>query len=482
MKSINPLCGKIIIQGTLLCQSPLHIGNGNRERSELDILLDSRQQPFIPATSLVGVLRHAVEHMMSPDDQTVYQNMLKCFWGYTENQEGHQSLLRCSDLHLSEDGSATVIIRDGIKIDHLTGIVEDAEKYDYELVEPGACFALNLELRYRQSEREFVKRMASTLYTMLANGDIRLGAKTNNGLGEIVLVRERSTIYHFDFSDQDAILHWLSKQNWDQHTVTPKVLSPTFKRTEDRLCLDVTLRLKDSLIIRSYASDPKMPDAVHISSQGKPILTGSSLKGAIRARAERILNTIGGKPAAPILNSLFGCVVKRDDPHNTSEKRAAPIFAEVDKEEKISRKGRFRVQEVLLPNYQAELQTRIKIDRFTGGTIESALFDSMPLFNDQNQEIKHIRFFIEECNAHEVGLLLLILKDLWQGDIAIGGEKNIGRGVFEGLEATLDWKEKTFRIDKVLNVSAEHEEEAPKAMLQSYVKALHDYMKEESHA
>jgi len=32
-----------------------------------------------------------------------------------------------------------------------------------------------------------------------------------------------------------------------------------------------------------------------------------------------------------------------------------------------------------------------------------------------------------------------VLKDLWCGDLAIGGEKNVGRGVLKGLSATIRW-------------------------------------------
>ena len=33
--------------------------------------------------------------------------------------------------------------------------------------------------------------------------------------------------------------------------------------------------------------------------------------------------------------------------------------------------------------------------------------------------------------------MLLVLKDLWLGDLAIGGEKGIGRGVFQGKSAVI---------------------------------------------
>lgn len=465
----NPIAGKIIIQGKLVCQSPLHIGSGTDERSDLDVLLDSQQRPFIPATSLVGALQSALEQSLSADDKHRYRKNLKQFWGYTEHDQGQQSALRCSDLPLWNDHEpAQTEIRDGIKIEHTNGMVKDQGKYDYEVVERDTAFALNIELNYRyrknsadpSAERVFTEKMARTLYDMLTKGEVRLGAKTNNGLGAVQLSAEEATLYHFQFSHADHIVCWLTKANqkkamhtdWRNQIITEADLKPAFKRNRNQFCLDVTLRLKNSLIIRSYSADPKMPDAVQISSKGKPVLTGSAFKGAIRARAERILNTLG-KPSDRILKMLFG-----------------------NEEKGSARKGRLHVAEVLLPDYQAELQTRIKIDRFTGGTIESALFDSMPLFSrDQDPAIKNVHIVVEDCQPSEAGLLLLVLKDLWTGDLAVGGEKNVGRGVFQGLQANLAYQGKTFQFEQcetTLKVSCEQESN-PTQALQTYVDALH---------
>jgi len=67
-----------------------------------------------------------------------------------------------------------------------------------------------------------------------------------------------------------------------------------------------------------------------------------------------------------------------------------------------------------------------------------ALFDSMPLFS-RGEEIKDITITITDYKDYEAGLMLLVLKDLWTGDLAVGGEKNVGRGVFEGISATINW-------------------------------------------
>ncbi len=52
--------GKIVLQGQIQNLSPLHIGCGSGDRSDLDILLDENDKPFIPATSFCGVLHHAM--------------------------------------------------------------------------------------------------------------------------------------------------------------------------------------------------------------------------------------------------------------------------------------------------------------------------------------------------------------------------------------------------------------------------------------
>ena len=50
----------------------------------------------------------------------------------------------------------------------------------------------------------------------------------------------------------------------------------------------------------------------------------------------------------------------------------------------------------------------------------------------------------------EIGLLLLLLKDLWTGDLPLGGESSVGRGRLTGewATATIDDNEWTFQADE----------------------------------
>lgn len=322
-----------------------------------------------------------------------------------------------------------------------------------------------MEFSYRASNKAFVRQMVATIYDLLQNQRIRLGAKTNSGLGEIKLLEDTVRIYEFDFTQKTAVWNWLTRTLNDEQKITVAQLGTPFTLNHNTFTITADFRLKNSLIVRSYSSDPNMPDATHIKSGDKWVLPGTSLKGAIRARAERILNTLGqNSRTETIINDLFGFVKEPD---------------QVREGEPPAQKGRLRIEEQPIEHVVAEQQTRIKIDRFTGGTIESALFDTMPLFSETQTPAQQIRItmHIRDYHDYEAGLLLLILKDLWTGDLAIGGEKNVGRGVLAGNRADILVNGKTFRLDQDLNVHVEPQDtlQDPKMILQGYVQALQTY-------
>jgi len=416
--------GKLLISGFVRTESPLHIGCGSDQRSDMDILLACEGKPFIPATSFVGVLRSLIKQ-----NDAEFEKKADKFWGYARGEEGQQSAIRCSDLVCQSE--KPIIIRDGIKLDSRNGMVKHQGKYDYEILERGAEFSLNMEFSYTSADYDFVKTMTATIYHLLANGKIRVGAKTNNGLGEIRLAENNTKIYRFDFSKKQNVFQWLIKRDKKdfspENIIKAELLGTPFETAANRFCMDITLELKNSLIIRSYPGDPEMPDAVHMKSSDDWVLTGSSFKGAIRARAERIAKTIG--KSDKIVKELFGFV---------DENKAGKGG---------SKKGKIRVREIVLPKFAAELQNRIKIDRFTGGTIEGALFDTMPLFCNSSEKVEKVIIEVPKCHPAEAGLLLLVLKDLWTGDLAVGGEKNVGRGVFKGTKAIIEWDNEKFVID-----------------------------------
>ncbi len=399
------LTGKLLLRGRLELKTPVIIGSGETDVTDIVVLKDSEGKPYIPATSFVGVLRHYFEEEI---DHSISDGQLDYFWG-SRKANGYQSALICDDLNTEDEPK--IMVRDGVTINHKNGIAKRRAKFDYEVVEPNISFDLNIEINIREAyDKTIFKRILKTIVDALKAGDIRIGAMTTKGFGICKL--DDVSYYEFDFSKKEDVFSWLKREfNKEQ------VLSvDSFPIKSKEFLIDAWFKIKSSLIIKSYSGELKAPDAVHITSNNNPVLPGTSLKGAIRDRAIRIINTLGESNEEAI-KQLFGWINEK----NKNEKY----------------KSRIIVDETVINNVTEEAQHRIKIDRFTGGTIKGALFDSMPLWTTNDTKAVHITMKIKDYKDWEAGLLLLILKDLWNGDLPIGGDKNVGRGILKGLEANI---------------------------------------------
>lgn len=423
--------GKIVLKGKIKLLSPALIGSGRDERTDMDLIRDTDGRPFIPATSFTGVLRHSLK--ISEDKEK-----LKRFWGSEGAGEDYcQSAFYCNDLTIS-DNNFQISLRDGVAIDSKTGRAKDMAKFSFEVIERDTLFDLYIEIDLIEGHEEYFKRLLATIIENLQKERIRIGAKTTNGLGRLRL--EDYQVFEFNFKEKDHLLKWLKGELPEPSELKVQPLSGGDNDFE--LCAYFTL--KNSLLVRSYTGEPELPDAVHIKSANSPVLPGSSIKGAVRARAERIINTLG--KSGQIIKELFGYV---------------------DEIRKDARKGKITIEEALLPDYPSEVQTRIKIDRFTGGVMEGALLETMPLFSDRKGDKKlKLTITITDCKDYEAGLMLLILKDLWTADLPVGGEKAIGRGVLEGREAEITYKGKHYKITEDLKVEPEEGKRDLEALVQ----------------
>ncbi|MBI4854563.1 MAG: hypothetical protein HY819_22420 [Acidobacteria bacterium] len=455
----NKVKGKILIKGIIQCLSPIHVGSGKSKHSDSDIQFDTIGNPFIPATSFIGVLRHEFEELRSEFEklEPEWEQKFKDFWGYTEKENSQQSAIFSSDLTFLADKPAEIFIRDGIRIDNKKGIAQEHSKFDFEVIERDSRFQFYIELTYHEKNEIFVKISARTIYDLLKKGHIQIGAKTNTGLGKISLLEDKTTVYVFDFSKKKDVFYWLTQNFSQENAISLKDLDLDLARplsySNGYFSIITRLKLKNSLIVRSYSREPEMPDTTQLKSKNDFVIPGSSLRGAIRSRAERIARTLDLKNVEQIITELFGNV----DDKNRS---------------KTATKGKIRIEEINLKenDFKAELQTRIKIDRFTGGVIEGALFDSMPIFAPSKENIVTIEIKIQNYKKREAGLLLLVLKDLCSGNLAIGGEKNVGRGVFEGISTEVSWDKEKIVLEKDISKLSSDK----KRKLEDFVYALQE--------
>jgi CRISPR/Cas system CSM-associated protein Csm3 (group 7 of RAMP superfamily) len=470
-----------VIEGDLVLQTPTHLGNGDTDGIvDMPLLLDEATgRALLPGTSLAGALRNYLRERRHGFEKRAPDALIEAlFGGEKGNDEGNQSALIIDD---ALGAMPQIELRDGVRIDPITrtakidvdnGILR-GYKYDLQLLEAGTTFPLRMELLLsRGNDQQQMKQMLALALHGLEAGEVAIGLRKRRGFGVCRVERWRVTRY--DFTKPTDLLAWLAEDHPDwkfapgdqrsgQHIAD--LLGVSLERVEDRrnLCrIHAHFIIDGSLLIRAgFGEQDRGPDTVHLHSARpggarKPVLSGTSLAGALRHRAERILRTIGNAAqATTMIDNMFG----------------PARITSGDKQK--ARSSRLIVSETVIENPVNLVQNRIRIDRFTGSVHGTGLFNEQPVFG-KNDTLVTITLTLRNPQDAEIGLLLLLLKDLWTGDLPLGGEVGIGRGRLKGVEAVIEtpqYKAKPLTIsavdgDRRLTVS-------DRSTLERYVAALH---------
>ncbi|MGB3207558.1 MAG: RAMP superfamily CRISPR-associated protein [Crinalium sp.] len=458
---------RIIVRGTLILATPTCLGSGDADSpTDLPLLRDSiSDRALLTGASIAGALRNYLHEYEQGYNKSAVSNSLatKLFghlFRYESNpkkpliaEEENQSPLIINDALSSK--VPIVELRDGVKIKGTTGTADDGAKYDLELLEAGTEFNLYFELLIEQDEDTLKEALALALKG-LEKGEISIGIKKHRGFGCCHV--EKWQVWEFNLQKPKDRIEWLKFDHWSETLSTKKAPQASIVSAlggvslkqqvdrRDRLFIKAKFKLASPLLIRSSQNFIKnskscAPDVVHLRSKRKgklePIISGTSLAGVLWHRAERIVTTL--EKDLKIVYAVFG-----DVKENNQEAKAS----------------RLAVYESVIEDTDDLVQSRIAIDRFTGGTYHGALFHEQPVFGvekkveakkskkDKNKSkpietFKHLELKIElrQPDQHEIGLLLLLLKDLCTGDLPIGGTSSIGRGRLQGVEATISWQQ-----------------------------------------
>jgi len=416
---------RIFIEGSLSLLSPAHFGNGESSpMSEMPLMLDPFDgKALLTGTSIAGALRNYLRQREvgygEKGSETALHNQL---FGKEESEDGSQSWLITHDARAE---STNVELRDGVVIKPDTRTAEDKKKFDFELLEAGTKFPLRFELLIpKSSQAQSIKRALAIALQGLEKGEIMLGARKRRGFGRCKV--ENWNIWHYDLTNTQGMLAWLEQEHVNEIKGLDiyKLLCYEVDTQDARtiFSIDVDFALMGSLLIRSGFGDVNSPDAVHLHSKrdcnSRPILSGTSLGGVLRSRALRITKTIQHPDPQGFIDEMFG-----------------PKFEE-DSSDILPSASRLWVEESVIDNPVELVQSRIKIDRFTGGAYPGALFSEQPVFAQANTQV-NIKLTLQNPLKGQIGLLLLLLKDLWTEDLPLGGESSVGRGRLSGIRATL---------------------------------------------
>ncbi len=424
------IMGRYTLTGTVKLVSPLIIRAGVYN----DILNDTVDdivvtyhdgQPFIPGTSLAGVLRQTIQDIQPDVDNVLF--------GSIDEHKGTQSALQINDIPLE---NTNISVRDGICIDDVLGVTKDGAKYDFEIIESGAYGTLRIDCVVRechQNQFDMIEDSLKTLANLLKNG-ISIGARTVNGFGRIA--SEDISLEHYDFTKPESVQAWLLRKSGAMITIPE---APMVAKRD--LIIDMDCYLEDTILIKSIFEAGWEDKSLTL------FIPGTSVKGVLRHQCARILHVLGR--GATMTNKLFGY-------SNDKTKK--------------SHKGRVLVNEVYFDTaYTQEEQHRIRVDRFTGGVMNGALFADHPLRNTKGDKLTfplHIR--IKDCSDSEAGLAMLLVKDLMTGQVTMGANRTIGCGRIRGNSVTIRYHDESYVIDgtgKVITGQVE--------TLESLVQSLH---------
>lgn len=488
---------RIVVEGNLVLQTPAHLGNGDgNDLVDMPLLTDplDERMPLLTGASIAGSLRGYLrerEHgFRAKVAGATNSNSVLLFGGSKGIDDGEQSPLIIED---ALGRKAAIELRDGVRLVGASRTSAEEKLFTIEMWQAGTTFPLRFELIVRDyDDVSALKRALATALAGFNNGGITLGARKRRGYGQVSV--EGWRVKEYNLAMVADLLDWIVNG-------ANELSGPASSDIVQALGVDETIadqrrvfRLKGefsldgSLLIRSgngpdseektaKVTPGQRPDMIHLHSarpasptggtrKQMPIISGTSLAGALRARAFKIAHFIaqptaeGKKAAQDLVESMFGTDMDHLKPGAQPEASRMTVS-----EHEVS-----DVQNTLVQN-------RVSLDRFTGGARDSALFSQQLLFGgSQSQVIVDLN--LANPQEYEIGLLLLVLKDLWTSDLPLGGEISVGRGRLRGQHCHLEYRNGQVRSWDLhtneansLTVTGEPQQE-----LEHYVAELHTYL------
>ncbi len=456
------------MSGTLKAETPIHIGGmGGDADTDLALAVNGQGDYYIPGTSIAGALRGWMGRSLN-DEQ------LKDLWGDHENDKRGASFIIIDDAQVALSNGMTIEIREGVGIDRHTGAAADKIKYSRAILPKGVTFPLNITLDCQtdQNPDELWK-----LLMALEKSDIRIGAAKTRGLGQITL--QAITIEKHDLNHAEGLFNSLLKQNvkqeWQQIKQEAINRLGAYK-APSRLNLNITWKPRDPVMVKAEG-DGIAVDILPLVSQatGKVhfVIPGSSIKGVLRAHAERIVRTVCQQSMPDsfleqvklnLVNELFGAAEKSstkqsegkigalsvDDCYATLEMTSSD-WASVENSPKGENETFDHFRQTLatvLGGSSQPFQTlqpamHVAVDRWTGGAADGMLYSVLePIGVTWNPinihlDLERLKKYGEDNLLPAIALLFLVLRDFANRKIPIGYGTNRGMGTVEVTEISM---------------------------------------------
>ena len=467
---------RIRLQGTLVAETPLHVGGyGEDTDTDLPLACNGAGQWYVPGTSLAGALRQWCEEAFDNPQQKYGEGKqpTERGWGFQYDDRGHASRVVVEDAVIQQPESILVEIRDGVGIDRQWGAAAEHIKYDRAVLPRGTRLALCLTAEVEKREdRATALAMLTGLKNALEQREVRLGAAKTRGLGRIVLTS--ATLAEQTFNTRQGILEVVRDRSRGSAVSQGDIdAARETHRARRKPRIEITVRWQPvgSLMVKA-GFDGIAVDMLPLTSaadgQIALALPGSSIKGAFRSQAERIVRTLLDRPLSgetdpkrkflrhlelPLIDELFGLRGLSADDEKLRWPKGKPDHGPlpglgaltVDDCYGTHRLAPRAWQQVQAAQSNAELRAALEsaglqpwaeayhvaVDRWTGAAAESCLYTVLEPHRVQWEAMAFsidLERLIRDCRMPVLALTILVLRDLAQGRLPLGFATHRGMG------------------------------------------------------
>ena len=468
MKYSYRYIARIVIEA----EKPLAVGSGNQElTSDRPVAKDANGIPYIPGTSLAGVMRHAIyEHAGNNTEIVTKWDDIFGFQDKNAQENSRGSRLSISSAHLMGkqgkvfDGLLVIPeddinydfinryrnlpVRQHVHMNHKGAADTDKHgKFDEEVLYKGSRFIFELEMRGKDADSEADKNFWKHLLLVFSHPDFRIGGGSTKGFGRIRVIEIKDKILNLDKTEDREFYLKHSTCLDDEFLGDPfedaSKLSSSYILYQLHLIPEDFYLFSSGLKTDTADMNPVMEEVLDWTEADNPkfseemvLIPATSVKGAISHRVAYHFNKESGVyadqlPDGKSLTDFTG-------ENNLAVKALFGVAADYSEQED-GQKGNVLFSDVYRKNCTYKKLDHVAIDRYTGGAIEGALFNENTVIDavdDKNEfilEFQVKRQFMDGQN-NDVNIknaFEMTLDDIVKGSLPLGGGTMRGNGVFK---------------------------------------------------
>ncbi len=486
-----------LIEGTLTTRSSLRIGSGDKTtRPHLyfeeggkkrmvevsSFAIDRNNQAYIPGTTMKGRLRSLAETISLPGNDSIFGShdpqeinavggKVTFFDAHIDSDITGVSPEESLNLAYWDNDRQTAVSAAGT-INRNTRTAADKRLFHREFVVEGTSFKLCLG-GVDMTEAEVIDLLKLLNCFNSQELNVGLGAGASDGWG-----RFEWKLISLKTLEHDELIDWLtsamsdgsSSAGWNNlRQITPDrqvqlekaaLISELPERPVAKISIGIQLNFESNFLVNDPSrtkrnSDNKSEDANDnrpnntplLTRNGKVLLPASSIRGALRSQAERILRTIGSAHSACYPDSIGprpACKPIKTIDEVQTLCPACRIFGAPGWRSTVELTDFTPVENG--DGLTVEKQEFVAIDRFTGGAAPGLKFNVTSVYKPKlagHLTVDLIRLDKSGASGWALALLVLVLRDLVEGDIRLGFGSAKGFGEVRALIPQInipDWQ------------------------------------------